>query len=316
MSDQKDYSGFNVALMAFSFWGLIPLYFKLLSHVPPTEVLGHRVLWSVVLLFGLMLIKRQLPQFLAILKSPATMAWLSLSAVLVAANWLGFIWGVSNNRVLQTSLGYFINPLLSVLLGFVFLGERLNKTQLLAVALAAIAVIIQTIMLGEVPWLSLGIAGSFGLYGLIRKRTVVSALPGLAFETLFLLPIALIYFTTLYQSGDYHFRMDDPATSVLLALAGFVTTFPLICFNMAAKKLPLSTLGLMQYIVPTMSFLFGVFLFKEPFTQAQLICFGIIWIALIIFSTDSLRQHRKTERQLADSSSDSVNTTKEKTVNS
>ena len=308
VSDTKNYSGFNAALMAFSFWGLIPLYFKLLSHVPPIEVLGHRVLWSVVLLSGIMLVKKQLPEFIAIFKKPKTMAWLSLSAVLVAINWLGFIWGVSNNRVLQTSLGYFINPLLSVLLGFVFLGERLNKTQLLAVALATTAVIIQTIMLGQVPWLSLTIASSFGLYGLIRKRTVVAAVPGLAFETLFLLPLALLYFTVLYQSGSYHFRLDDPGTSVLLALAGFVTTFPLICFNMAAKKLPLSTIGLMQYLVPTMSFLFGVFLFKEPFTQAQLICFGIIWIALIIFSTDSLRQHRKTERQLATKTSRSEET--------
>ena len=296
MSENKDYSGFNVALMAFSFWGLIPLYFKLLGHVPPTEVLGHRVLWSVVLLFGIMLVKKQLPEFMAILRKPKTMAWLSLSAVLVAANWLGFIWGVSNNRVLQTSLGYFINPLLSVLLGYVFLGERLNKTQLLAVILATTAVIIQTIMLGTVPWLSLAIASSFGTYGLIRKKTVVAAVPGLAFETLFLLPIALLYFAVIYQSGNYHFRMDDLSTSALLFLAGFVTTFPLICFNMAAKKLPLSTIGLMQYLVPTMSFLFGVFLFKEPFTLAQLICFGIIWIALIIFSTDTLRQHRRTKR--------------------
>lgn len=179
-----------------------------------------------------------------------------------------------------------------------FLGERLNKAQLLAVTLAATAVVIQTIMLGTVPWIALTVAASFGTYGLVRKMTAVAAVPGLAFETLFLLPIALLYFAVIYQSGNYHFRMDDLSTSALLSLAGFVTTFPLICFNMAAKKLPLSTIGLMQYLVPSMSFLIGVFLFKEPFTSAQLICFGLIWVALVIFTTDSLRQHRKTERQL------------------
>ncbi|MET4695387.1 EamA family transporter RarD [Endozoicomonas lisbonensis] len=298
MSENKDYSGFNVALMAFSFWGLIPLYFKLLDQVPPTEVLGHRVFWSTILLFALLAAKRQMSQFIAILKSPKTMAWLSLSAVLVAINWLAFIWAVSNNRLLETTLGYFINPLLSVFLGYVFLGERLNKAQLLAVTLAATAVVIQTIMLGTVPWIALTVAASFGTYGLVRKMTAVAAVPGLAFETLFLLPIALLYFAVIYQSGNYHFRMDDLSTSALLSLAGFVTTFPLICFNMAAKKLPLSTIGLMQYLVPSMSFLIGVFLFKEPFTSAQLICFGLIWVALVIFTTDSLRQHRKTERQL------------------
>ncbi|UYM15132.1 EamA family transporter RarD [Endozoicomonas euniceicola] len=300
MSENKDYSGFNAALMAFSVWGLIPLYFKLLAHVPPIEVLGHRVLWSTILLFGLLAVKRQMSQFMDILKNPKTMAWLSLSAILVATNWLTFIWAVSNNRLLETTLGYFINPLVSVFLGFVFLGERLNKAQLLAVSLATTAVVIQTVMLGTIPWVALTVACSFGTYGLVRKRTVVAAAPGLAFETLFLLPVALVYFAISYQSGNYHFRMDDLSTSALLSLAGLATTFPLICFNIAAKKLPLSTLGLMQYMIPSMSFLIGVFLFKEPFTNAQLICFGLIWVALVIFSTDSLRRHRKTERQLSD----------------
>lgn len=298
MSENKDYSGFTIAFMAFFFWGLIPLYFKTLAHVPPVEILGHRVLWSVILLFAILLIKGQMHQFMAIVKSPKTMAWLSLSAVLVATNWLAFIWGVTSDRILDTTLGYFINPLLSVLLGFVFLGERLNKVQFLAVGLAATAVIIQTVMLGTVPWIALAVSSSFATYGLVRKRTPVSAVPGLAFETLFLLPVTLLYFMAIYQSGDYHFRLNDPATSFLLCLAGFVTTFPLICFNMAAKKLPLSTMGLMQYIVPSMSFVIGVFLFKEPFTLAQLICFSLIWVALAIFSTDSIRQHRKTERLL------------------
>lgn len=297
MPETKDNSGFKIALMAFSFWGFIPLYFKVLSHVPPTEILGHRVLWSVILLFVIMAIKNQLPQFLAILKSPKTMAWLALSAVLVATNWLAFIWGVTNNRLLETTLGYFINPLFSVFLGYVFLGERLNNIKLLAIGIATTAVVLQTILLGSVPWLSFTVAFSFGSYGLVRKTTVVAAIPGLAFETLFLLPFALLYFLMIYQSGDYHFRMDDVSTSGLLALAGFVTTVPLICFNIAAKKLPLSTIGLMQYMVPSMSFLIGVFLFKEPFSSAQLLTFSLIWVALAIFSTDTIRQHNKSEQR-------------------
>ena len=308
LANSKDHSGFLIAFTAFAFWGLIPLYFKLLSHVPPTEVLGHRVLWSVVLLMGILVAKRQVNEFVTILKRPKTMAWLSLSAILIATNWLGFIWGVSNNRLLETTLGYFINPLLSVFLGYVFLGERLNKVKLLAIALATLAVIIQTVMLGRVPWLALLVASSFGAYGLVRKVTLVSAVPGLTFETLFLLPFTLIYFTVIYQASDYHFRMDDTYTSLLLCMAGFVTTFPLICFNMATKKLPLSTIGLMQYLVPSMSFIIGVFLFEEPFTTAQLVCFSLIWVALAIFTSDSLRSHRKRSRESVPRESISVST--------
>ncbi|KEQ17938.1 EamA family transporter RarD [Endozoicomonas numazuensis] len=290
MSDQRDSSGFALGVMAFTIWGLAPIYFKALEHVPPLEILGHRVFWSVFLLLALLKITEQLPQLKQIFSSIRLSGALTLSAILVATNWLIFIWGVTNDRILETSLGYYINPLFNVLLGYLLLNEKLTPLKLIAVLLAAIAVIFQILALGIVPWVAFALATSFGLYGLVRKTTQVAAVPGLAFETLILLPVALGYFLWLYKTGDYSFQISDTHTSGLLALAGLVTTVPLVLFNLAAKKLTLTTIGILQYLGPSISFLVGLFIFKEAVTQAQLITFGLIWLALAIFTFDGMRK--------------------------
>ncbi|MGI9283069.1 MAG: EamA family transporter RarD [Endozoicomonas sp.] len=295
MSDQRDSSGFALGVMAFTIWGLVPIYFKALEHVPPLEILGHRVFWSVFLLLALLKVTGQFSQLKQIFSSIKLSGALTLSAILVATNWLIFIWGVTNDRILETSLGYYINPLLNVFLGYLFLKEKLTPLKLVAVVIAAVAVIYQVLMLGIVPWVAFTLAMSFGMYGLMRKTTHVAAVPGLAFETLILLPVTLGYFFWIYKSGDYSFRFSDPHTSGLLALAGLVTTIPLVLFNMAAKKLTLTTIGILQYLGPSISFLVGLFIYKEEVTQAQLITFGLIWFALAIFTFDGMR--KKSQRQ-------------------
>ncbi|WP_245662952.1 EamA family transporter RarD [Endozoicomonas arenosclerae] len=290
MSEQRDSSGLALGVMAFTIWGLVPIYFKALDHVPPLEVLGHRVFWSVFLLMVLLKMTGKMAELKTIFSSLKLSGALTVSAILVATNWLIFIWGVTNDRILETSLGYYINPLLNVLLGYLILNEKLTPLKLMAVMLAALAVLYQILMLGIVPWVAFALALSFGMYGLVRKTTQVSAVPGLAFETLILLPVTLGYFFWLYKTGDHSFRFSDSRTSLLLALAGLVTTVPLVLFNMAAKKLTLTTIGILQYLGPSISFLVGLFIYKEEVTQAQLITFGLIWFALAIFTFDGMRK--------------------------
>ncbi|WP_422475010.1 EamA family transporter RarD [Endozoicomonas sp. ALB032] len=290
MSEQRDFSGFALGIMAFTIWGLVPIYFKALEHVPPLEVLGHRVFWSALLLLALLKITGTISELKQIFSSIKLSGTLTLSAILVGANWLIFIWGVTNDRILETSLGYYINPLFNVLLGYLFLNEKLSPLKQIAILLATVAVIYQILMLGIVPWVAFALAMCFGLYGLVRKKTQVEAVPGLAFETLILLPVTLGYFFWLYKSGNHSFRFSDPHTSLLLSLAGLVTTVPLVLFITAAKKLTLTTIGILQYLGPSISFLVGLFVYKEQVTQAQLITFGLIWLALIIFTFDGLRK--------------------------
>lgn len=297
-------SGLTSAVGAFALWGLIPIYFKILEDVPPLEVLGHRVFWSSFLLIGFLLLRQRLGELLVLIKSPRLLGWLVLTSLLIAGNWLCFIWGVTNNRILETSLGYYINPLISVLFGYSFLGERLTRYQVLAVMIAAAAVAMQVILLGTLPWVAFVLALCFAFYGLIRKRISVDATTGLAVETLLLMPAVSIYFFWLWGNDSHAFRLSDPDTSMLLALAGLITTIPLILFNMAAQKLPLTVLGIMQYLAPSISFLVGVTIYNEPLGVVQMATFAMIWLALAIFTVDGLVLHKRQRDRLKISVSD------------
>lgn len=290
-------SGLTFAVGAFALWGLIPIYFKILEDVPPIEMLSHRVFWSSFLLVSFLLLRRRLGGLLELIKSPRLLGWLALTSLLIAGNWLCFIWGVTNDRILETSLGYYINPLISVLFGYYFLGERLTRYQMLAVIIAATAVSMQVVLLGKLPWVAFVLALCFAFYGLIRKRINVDATTGLAVETLLLMPAVIIYFFWLSSNDSHAFRLSDPDTSILLVLAGLVTTIPLVLFNMAMQKLSLTVMGIMQYLAPSISFLVGVTIYNEPLGVVQMATFGMIWLALAIFTLDGLfRQKRQRDR--------------------
>jgi chloramphenicol-sensitive protein RarD len=266
----------------------VPIYYKAVAHVPAPEILAHRIAWSAVLLALLLLWLRRGRDVVAALGRRSTRRTLLLSAALVGVNWLTFIWGIAHDRVLECSLGYFINPLVIVLLGVIFLGERLRRWQLVAVLLAGSAVATLTIAAGKPPWIALLLAGTFGFYGLVRKKAPVEPLTGLAVEVVVLLPIALGFLAHRAFVGAGHFG-GEWGTSVLLALAGAVTTVPLVWFLAAGKRLRYATIGFFQYLAPTGQFLLGVLAYGEEFTTLRALTFGGIWIALVIYSWDSWR---------------------------
>ena len=277
------------ALAAFSFWGIVPIYFRFLDHVAPLEIVAHRVIWTVGLLIVLLTLTGQATRFVALLRPNKRILLLTASALLISSNWLVFVWAVSHERVLETSLGYFINPLVNVLLGTVFLGERLRRMQQVAVALATAGVVYLVIDLGALPWVSLMLPVLFGLYGLIRKQVEVESLHGLLIEMLVLFPFMGMYLGYLLFNDRGSFLTVNSNTDALLLLTGPFTVFPLGCFAAGARRITLSTLGFIQYLAPTLTFLVAVFLFQEPFLRAQLIAFSCIWISLAIFSVDGYR---------------------------
>ena len=279
--------GVAFGVAAYLWWGLVPIYFKAVAHVPATEVLAHRIIWSTVLLAGLMGWFGRWPAAIASLKSRRTMVTLGATTVLIACNWFVFIWAVANDRLLEASLGYFINPLLNVLLGVVFLRERLRRWQIVSVVLAGIGVFYRTVQLGELPVVALILAGTFGMYGLLRKTAPVDALSGLTVETALLLPFAVGYAVYMGVGDRAVFGTSSVGTSVLLAMGGIITAVPLLWFTNAARRLRLATLGFLQYIAPTLQFLLAVAAFDEPFRRGQLVSFGCIWIALAIYSADT-----------------------------
>ncbi|GAA4494701.1 EamA family transporter RarD [Pseudaeromonas paramecii] len=285
--------GVLFAVAAFLIWGICPLYFKLLTQVPAGEILTHRIIWSCVLLLGLLLASRQVHRIRAALRQPRQLLNLTVSALLVAGNWLLFIWAVNNNHLLEASLGYYINPLFNVLLGLLFLGERLRRLQWLAVALASTGVLIQVLLLGHLPWIALTLAGSFGIYGLIRKQIPVDAQTGLFVETLLLLPLALIYLFVIADSPTSHLAANPWQLNGLLLAAGVVTTVPLLLFTAGARLIPLSTLGFIQYLGPSLMFLLAIFLYGEPIQGAKLLTFACIWLALALFSLEGWQRSRR-----------------------
>jgi chloramphenicol-sensitive protein RarD len=285
--------GLIYAASAFLIWGLSPVYWKALDAVPPLEIIMHRVVWSFLFLMGLILLQRRQNEFLAILKNGRMLLTLLFTAIIVSANWLLYIWAVNNNFLIEASLGYYINPLVNVVLGLVFLQERLRKPQILAVLLAAGGVIYLTISYGRFPWISLTLAVSFGFYGLIRKIAPVGALVGLAVETMLLSPPAVIYLVYLnFQGADTFLRVSLKLDLLLIGCAP-LTAAPLLFFTLGAKRLYLSTLGLMQYIGPSGMFLLALFYYREPFSATQIWTFVMIWAALGIYSTDSVIYYRR-----------------------
>ncbi|MBE9157246.1 EamA family transporter RarD [Nodosilinea sp. LEGE 06152] len=276
------------ALLAYSTWGLLPIYWKLFDATPAVEVLSHRMIWSAVFLCGILVVQRRLSDLLALLRSPRRVLVLLLTASLLTFNWGLYIYGVNSDRVVEASLGYYINPLVTVLLGFVFLKERLYRGQQVAVALAVVGVGYFVWQLGTVPWIALALAISFAFYGLLRKVVAVAPLVGLAVETLLITPITLLFVSWLGATGQGHFGQGWPLT-LLFVGAGVTTSMPLLWFNNAAKRLKLATLGFFQYLAPSLSLLLGVFVYGEPFTPVHVVTFSCIWAALLLYSVTALR---------------------------
>jgi chloramphenicol-sensitive protein RarD len=289
MNNNQFTHGIFYALAAYLMWGIAPLYFKQLVEVPAVEILMHRIIWSGLILLVFVSLLKQWPKVRYALKDKQVMLVLLASSLLIGVNWMLFIWAVNNDHLLDASLGYFINPLLNVFLGKVFLDERLKKLQKIAVLLALSGVLVQVILFGEVPWLALALASSFGFYGLLRKRVAVDTLPGLLIETTMMLPLAVIYWA-LFASPASNMLTNELNYNALLIAAGAVTIAPLLCFTAAARRLPLSTLGFMQFIGPTLMFILAVNIYGEALEISKLISFSFIWLGLGVFVYDVLRQ--------------------------
>jgi chloramphenicol-sensitive protein RarD len=273
-------------------WGVLPVYFKAVETVPAIEVLLHRVIWAVP--FGALIIfmRRQWPEVKRALTHREMLWWLIASAILIAINWYIYIVAVQTGRIFQASLGYYINPLIFVLAGVLFFGERLGRLQKGAVVLAAIGVLVLTFSGGEFPWIALSLGTSFAFYGVIRKRVVIGATPGLFVETLILMPIAILWLGWMMAAGEASFTTASPGMLTLLLAAGPITVVPLVMFAVAARRLALSTVGFMQFLAPSMQFATGVY-YGEQLTLPRIICFACIWAAVVLFSADAIGQQKK-----------------------
>ena len=280
--------GLWYALGAYAAWGLFPIYWKWLQQVDAVQLIGHRIGWSFIVLIIFVAATRQLNDLRQAAFNRRVLLIYSLAAILIGVNWLVYVWAVNANYIVETSLGYFINPLLSVLMGVIFLRERLRSFQWIPVALAASGVIYLALAYGRLPWIALTLAFSFGTYGLVKKLAPLGSLYGLTLETGILFIPAVIYLFYVDRTGAGAFLHSNLTTNLLLIGAGVVTTVPLLMFASAAQRLPLSMVGIMQYIAPTIQFLLGVLVYKEPFDRVHLIGFGVVWIALILFAAENL----------------------------
>jgi len=289
--------GYLLGLTAYVLWGLFPLYFKLLQAIPAIEIVAQRVLWSALLGLVLLQFWKHPGWWRELLAQPRMLVALALCGTLLAANWLIYVWAVNDGRMVEASLGYYISPLINVLLGLVVLRERLRRLQWLAVALAALGVLQQIWQVDGVPWVALSLAGCFGVYGLIHKQTSVAVLPGLVVETWLLLPVALGWLWLHPSAATLVPDFWQTGTAWLLAASGAVTLVPLMCFNMAARHLPYATLGFLQYIAPTLVLLLAVWFYDEPFDPAQLAAFSCIWAGLLIYSVDTWLNLRRTHQR-------------------
>ncbi len=292
-SERHIRAGVFFAFGAYVWWGLIPIYFKQVQAADATEIIVHRLVWTLVCMTIIVVLTGRGPNLGAALRNRKTLAALALSGMCIAANWLIFVWAVTHGRVHDTSLGYFINPLLFVFLGLVVLGERLRRMQMLALLLAAAGVAQFMAQVGVFPWIALSLATTFGIYGLIRKQVNVDAFVGLLIETLLVSPLAIGYFAWLAANGANSFGPAQPGFSALLMLAGPVTATPLVMFATGARRINMTTLGFLQYVAPTMTFLLAVLIYGETFSQAKLITFICVWVALAIYSADSVRNARR-----------------------
>ncbi len=287
-----DKEGILYAFGAYFIWGMVPIYWKLIKHVPAIQLIGHRIAWSFILLALVLLAARKWQELHVLASDRKIIRIYSAAAVLVFFNWFIYVWAVNSGYIVEASLGYFINPLLSVLLGVVFLRERLRLFQWIAVGLAAAGVIYLTVAYGRLPWISLGLAFTFGFYGLVKKTAPLGPLNGLTLETGILFIPAVLFLVWQDLLGQGAFLHTGFVSDLLMAGAGFITTVPLLMFASAARRIPLTTIGIMHYITPTCQFLLGVFVYKEGFSAIQALGFGIVWIGLIIFGVESFMTRR------------------------
>ena len=289
--------GLLYAALAYLSWGLFPLYFHQVASVPALEVVLHRTLWSLVFVLGVLVLRRQWAWVREVLRQPRVLGAFALSALLLAANWVTYVWAVHHGHVVDSSLGYFILPLVNVGLGFVFLHERPRPGQWAAVAVAACGVLWLTVQAGRVPWIALILAVTFGFYGLLRKVAVLGALEGLALETMVLAPVTVVVLGWWALQGQGALTQGDASTLGWLMLAGPVTAIPLLWFAAGARRIPLATMGILQYISPSMQLLLGVWWFGEPFEQGRMLGFGLIWTALLLYSLEGWGHLRRAARR-------------------
>ena len=289
--------GMLYAFVAYTIWGVFPLFWTLLDHVGSLEILLGRVIWSFVFTTFFILLVRQHKQLVADLlylwKNKRQFFSLMAASLFISINWYTYIWAVTHERVLEASMGYYINPIISVVFGMIFFKEKLSRSTIAALAVAMLGVLVMALNYGQLPWSSLVLALTFAIYGVLKKRIVLDATRGLAIETLFIVPFALIYYIHLYRSGSMQFLHEGWQTDLLMMVSGILTAIPLILFAMGARRIPMYLLGFIQYVSPTIGFILGVFVYKEPFTQVELIAFGCIWTAIAIFSYSSIHEARK-----------------------
>jgi chloramphenicol-sensitive protein RarD len=293
VTPKSQLAGIGFGLLAYVIWGFFPLFFRQLSHVSPMDVLSNRAVWACVFVAILLTLRQRWGKVLAILRTPRQFAMLALAALLVGSNWLMFLWAVAHQQVVASSLGYFLTPLINILLGLIVLKERLNRLEWISVAFAVAAIANEVLTLGSLPWVSLFLAATFGTYGLVRKQVPVDAISGLWLETLAMLPICGLYALWEAQSGHMVFAAQDASTAALLVGAGILTALPLMAFAAATQRLDLATVGMLMYINPTMQFVTAVWLFGEPMQTERLISFGLIWIGLFIFSWSMWQKYRR-----------------------
>ncbi|MDY0394309.1 EamA family transporter RarD [Virgibacillus halophilus] len=300
MNQSSQKNGIILVALAYVFWGFLPIYWKLADRVSAGEILAHRIIWSFVFMALLVTVTVKWRPFIteckAIIHDKRKLLGITCASIVISLNWLTYIWAVNANHVIQASLGYYINPLVSVLLGIIFLKESLTRRQILSVVLAAAGVIYLTISYGVFPWISLVLAITFGLYGLLKKTVDISAMFGLTVETLVVTPIALIYLAFLPVQA-FHFHSLFTGTNMLLMGAGVATAIPLLLFAAGTKTIPLSLVGFLQYIAPTIMLLLGVFLYDEPFTVAHMIAFSLIWFALIVYLASIYRPKKQSMQE-------------------
>ncbi|WP_277977913.1 EamA family transporter RarD [Pantoea endophytica] len=288
MDTQQTRQGIGYALGAYFIWGIAPAYFKLVKEVPATEIMTHRVIWSALFMLLLITLTRSWTQVRSVLAQPKKVLLLALTAVTIGGNWLLFIWAVNNQHMLEASLGYFINPLINVVFGMLFLRERFRRLQWLAVLLATTGVLVQLWQFGSLPIIGLGLALSFALYGLVRKKIQVDAQSGMLIETLWLFPLAAIYLFGFADSATSHLSANAMSLNLKLVAAGIITTIPLMLFAAACARLRLSTVGFFQYLGPTLMFLLAVLFYGESLTPDKMVTFGFIWLALAVFIIDAV----------------------------
>ena len=299
---QESRRGFFFGVAAYSLWGAFPLYWPLLEPAGAVEILAHRMLWSAITMALVVVLMRRTPEVLAVVRDRRAFRILTFAAVVISFNWAAYIWGVNNGRVVETSLGYFINPLVTVLMGVFILGERLRRLQWVAVGIAGLAVVVLTLDYGRLPYVALVLAFSFGSYGLAKKQADVDAVVSLTIETAVIAPLAGAYVAWLVATGASSVGSEGLGHALLFATTGVVTAIPLLCFGAAAIRVPLVVLGLLQYLAPVIQFALGVLLFREDMPPGRWIGFGLVWVALAIFTVEAVTHRRRQLRLTVEAS--------------